>query len=510
MTNKQQPKFLLYVLPTFDNILWMAAFWGVLIRGRRMMNADGDLARHLTLGRYMLDTGKIPLQDLFSHTMTGEPLTPHEWLCQVFFALAERIFGFEGVIILCALVISTTIWLVFKQARKETHTLLPAVFVALLVLINSMVHWLARPHIFTFLMLTLWMLTLDQLLEGKLKRWWMLPILMLFWANLHGAFIAGFVTWLIYGVATAWDALLQKNTNEAHLSPKFWRYYLLGGFTSFAVTLLNPSGFRLWKTSVGYLGENYLVNHTYEYMSPNFHEVTFWPFLLYIGLLIFVMGLSNKKPKSTILFNAIAWLLMGLYSARNIPLFAIVSASLLVSGLDDLILQNVSRNKLVKSFHDLDNRVKIIEKELRGFFWPVISILIAIIGLAMGFMFDSEGKGYAFDSEVFPVDAVDWLEENPQEGEMFNYFTWGGYLLYRLWPEEQVFIDAQTDFYGEALTRQYMQVMNEEDSWGNELDQYGVTWAILPPSEPAVHAIQSDLNWELVYKDKTAVILRRP
>lgn len=54
---------------------------------------------------------------------------------------------------------------------------------------------------------------------------------------------------------------------------------------------------------------------------------------------------------------------------------------------------------------------------------------------------------------------------------MFNYFTWGGYLLYRQWPERRVFIDGQADFYGEAFTRKYGQVICAQEGWEAVLDE---------------------------------------
>ena len=129
--------------------------------------------------------------------------------------------------------------------------------------------------------------------------------------------------------------------------------------------------------------------------------------------------------------------------------------------------------------------------------------------LGMGGHFDIQGIGYGFDPERFPVAAVDWLEENPQEGEVFNYFIWGGYLLYRQWPERLVFIDGQTDFYGEALTRQYVQVINAQEGWEGVLDEHNVAWVILPPGLVGAREIQRELGWAVIYEDETAVILRR-
>lgn len=289
----------------------------------------------------------------------------------------------------------------------------------------------------------------------------------------------------------------------------FWRSYLLVAGTAFVASLMNPSGFGLWITSFGYIGNRFLVSVTEEYQSSNFHFVDFWPFLIMIGILVIVLGLSNKKVRSELLITSGAWLLMALYSARNFPLFVIVAAPLLALVLDSLVIEGAIRFKLFNRFKQLELRMKLMDDQLKGMFWPVNSVVIAATVLSLGYHFDVQGLGYDFVPGVFPVEAVNWLEENPQKGEMFNYFIWGGYLLYRQWPDMRVFIDGQTDFYGEALTPQYVQVINAEEGWETVLDEYAVDWAILPLDMRAAIAIQRDLGWEATYEDSTTVILRR-
>ena len=506
---KTAPKFLNYLMPTFGNMIWCVVFILVLLLGRGMMNGDGDLGRHITIGNYILDNWKIPLQDQFSYTMLGQTLTPHEWLAQVLFALAERIAGFNGVVLMCALVIATTFWLVYKRVRLSSKNIFLALLAVFLAMVSTRLHWLTRPHIFTFLLLALWILILEKLWLGKSNRWWLLPILMLVWANLHGAFIAGFVTWFIFGVGVLWDFLRQKPSERTPLPHHYWRNFLLGGATSFLVSFINPSGADLWKTSVGYVGTKYLVNITNEYQSPNFHLTSTWPFALFILLLIVVLAYSKKKINSAHLFTSAAWAVMGLYSARNIPLFAITAAPLLTAGLDDLLMMVSARSKLALRFIDMDERLQTNDRRFKGWVWPALCIIIAIVGFAAGINFDGERVGYGFRPDVFPVEAVDWLEQNPQEGHVFNYFIWGGYLLYRDWPDTLVFIDGQTDFYGEALTRQYMQVLLVEEGWESVLEEYDVAWAILPVDQVSAQMIPLKLGWQVVYEDETAIILHR-
>lgn len=502
-------KALRYLLPGLGDILWIGVFLSVVGMGPRMMNIDGDLGRHLTIGAYILDHRQVPTTDLFSHTMYGLPLTPHEWLSQVVFAIANRLLGLDGVILVCGLVIAASFWLVYRRARSTSREVLAAVLVTLLAMAAASLHWLSRPHVFTFLMLALWMQVLDSMRCGRANRWWLLPALMLPWANLHGAFIAGFATWALYGAGMAWDTFWKRLPEEAGLPDHFWRSYLLGGSSALLVTLLNPSGFGLWGTSVGYVGNAYLVGHTAEYLPPDFHSPSTWPFLMMIGMLVVVFGLQSRKPLAAHVIPAAAWMVLGLYSVRNVPLFAIVAAPVLAGALADWIAAGNERVKGLAGFAALDQRLLITDLSLRGILWPVLAVLLVIAGYRAGMTPDVQQRGNAFDPEQFPVQAVDWLAEHPQQGNMFNYFPWGGYLLYRDWPEQRVFIDGQTDFYGEALTRQYEQVITLSPGWEAVLDSHAVRWVIIPSDEALAGALQTQKGWQRVYEDQTTVIFRR-
>jgi len=139
------------IIPRIGDILFLAIFISVIGLGSRLLNMDGDLGRHLTIGNYILNSLSIPTRDIFSHTMEGFPLTPHEWLAQIVFSISYRIAGLDGVVILCALVIATTFTLVYKQCIKQSNMLLISILMTVLAAAAASVHWLARPHIFTLL-----------------------------------------------------------------------------------------------------------------------------------------------------------------------------------------------------------------------------------------------------------------------------------------------------------------------------------------------------------------------
>jgi hypothetical protein len=334
---------------------------------------------------------------------------------------------------------------------------------------------------------------------------------MLIWANVHGVFVIGIITWFVYGFGIAWDQFFTRTTNEHQTLPNFfWRYYILGGIASFLASLINPYGFRLWRMIFSHVGSRFLTDNTQEFMTPNFHNIEFWPFLIYIGLLVTLLGLSKRRWQSNMLFNTAFWLAMGLYGGRNVPLFGIAAAPMLSIGLEDLFFETTRKIAFLRKIHNIDNRLQKTERLLTGSLLPIISVIFVLAGLMMGYRFDDKGLGFDFDPEVFPVKAVDWLKSHPQDGKMFNTFKWGGYLQYRLWPDELVFIDSKSHLYGEEFVRQYLRTLRAEDGWEDILDEYKISWAILPPEAPLSAAIQEELKWETVYKDGTTVVLRKP
>lgn len=92
---------------------------------------------------------------------------------------------------------------------------------------------------------------------------------------------------------------------------------------------------------------------------------------------------------------------------------------------------------------------------------------------------------------------------------MFNEFDWGGYLLLRLYPGQQIFMDGHTHIYGEDLTREYERVISLAPGWEEILAKYDVTWVIVRRNSPLVNALSQSDDWTVSYQDDTAVILTR-
>lgn len=497
MKQNNTPIIISYLLPRTQDALFICILLVVCVRGSDLFNSDGDLGRHITLGQYMLSNG-IPYYDIFSHTMAGSYLVSHEWLAQIAFGAAHLLMSLGGTVLLTAILIATTFTLVYREILRRNVHYLPALLITILAALTSMLHWLARPHIFTFLFVALWAYNLQKIMEGKSLKLWIFPLMMLVWANIHGAFIMGFFILAACIAGWVWQYLSKEASKETG------KKLILISVLSFAFTFINPYGWHLWETSVGYFGNRFLVDYTIEYQSPNFHDFSSWPFLLVLALCLVGPALGRKIQvhEASLLAGFTA---LGLYSERNIPLFAIVTAPYLASMFQPVFEKFPLSNRIEQIIKNIEGQI-----QANSIFLPILAIIVMTIAIRQGVPLDSAGLGYQYDPNKFPVQAVNWLEENPQPGNMFNHFIWGGYMLYREWPKQTVFIDGQTDFYGEALTLEYVQVETLHENWKNVLAKYDVGWAIIKSDEDKlIEALQNELGWDMLYKDNTAAILRR-
>src|SRR4051812_40716894 len=133
---------------------------------RPLLNSDGDLARHLRHGRYMLEQGTVIRQDPFSFTRPAAPYVGFEYGSQLLYAMAERAGGLPGVALLAGVLIAATYALLGQWLLKQRVDPLLAYLTVALAAVLGVGHWTARPHLFSYLAVVL----LLAMLEGRPAR----------------------------------------------------------------------------------------------------------------------------------------------------------------------------------------------------------------------------------------------------------------------------------------------------------------------------------------------------
>jgi hypothetical protein len=485
-----------YLLPRFQDIFFLSVFCGALLLGTQMLSIDSDLGRHLVIGEYILDRHEIPTTDIFSHTKNGESRPPYEWISQVLLAAADRLLGLDGVVLLTSLVIASSFTLIYADAARRSGLPVTALLLAILSAATASIHWLPRPHVFTFLLLAVWLERLERMRNAEPVPLWQFPFLMLLWANLHGGFIFGLLAWAAYFAGWVVDHWLKKDASINKVGKKF----LQVGALSLIASCITPDGWGNWRAVLGN-SSVYILSQTIETMPPDFRQTGMLPFLILLLLSVLFIVVNGMRLPACHLFLLAGFAGLSLLMTRNFPLFAICATPILAFSARSAL------NRF-QGWMKIESRFSEIDRSLQGFTWAIVGVLAAVL-LFSHYHIQTGSSFNKFDARIFPVSAVNWLEENPQAGNMFNEFNWGGYLLHRLWSRQRVFMDSQTDFYGESLTRDYSQIINAENGWQTKLGKYEIDWVIIPGSSPLAHALETELHWRVLYQDETSVILRK-
>ncbi|MBA3259715.1 MAG: hypothetical protein H0T68_09650 [Gemmatimonadales bacterium] len=487
------------IRPSLFDLIFL--LWVVIIPigfGQRLINSDGDMARHIRLGEIMLTQGGLPRADLFSHTMGGRPFIAFEWGSEVAYAFAYRIAGLAGVAVFAGIVLALTYALVARFIIGRGGDPLLAYLVSMAAAVLSAAHWLARPHLFTMLAVVV----LLELLHRERRTLWPYLLLFVAWANLHGGYFYGCITIGLFACGELAEAVLAPASERSHWLTKA-RHHLAAAGVALVASLINPSGYRLLTHVAGFFGNSAILSYTHEFLSPDFHTFNGRIFLLALLAVITALAFSRRRPPLPTLFLLLVNVAFALISQRNIELFALVALPLLALHLDPewRALPMLRRAK------------EVFQREHAGSFHGVGAALGALlmtgVALAGGAVAGVEIVANRFDPKVFPVAAVARARAEKLEGKLFNQFIWGGYLIHQ-WPEQRIFIDGATDFYGEALFKEYLQVWNLEPGWRDVLQRWDITLVLLPPRARLADELISDHGWSIWYCDSTAAILARP
>jgi hypothetical protein len=472
-----------WIVPSLGSILALTALANALfLRGPGMFSADGDVGRHIRVGRTILELGAIPRSGLFSHTMAGTSFIPYEWLSEVITAGVDGLFGLPGVAVLSALLYLVAALGIFRTSDELGAPRLLALPAALLGLLLMSVHLLPRPHLFTTALASVFMIVLlDFARTGRPWHLAPLPLLMMFWANAHGGFLIGFILMLAFAIGAMLDSPEFANGRQAA------KPLLLLLVVCVLATLLNPSGLGLWRHTTGYLGIDFLVARTQEYRSVDFHEGYGKIFFvaLFAGPVLWTTGRVRVSALAAGLYLFFA--ASALHSARNIPLFCVAAREARATGPSVL--------RRLRDFERTDRQLH-----------PGLSTVAA--GALVWFALGPWAPRYRFDPQAFPVAALSSSTGLDVSGPVFNQMTWGGYILYAR-PDIPVFIDGQTDFYGEELSREYLTVLEGRAGWHDVLDRYHVQWTLTFRAEAINQLLDLDPEWRRAYEDDVAITYRR-
>ena len=498
-------------LPSIGLSLWLAFVLGLSLSDWRlvMINADGDTCWHWRTGRWIIENHTVIRADIFSHTRPGKTFVTMEWMSEVIFAAAGNALGWNGLVLVAAVLIATCLWILYRQMLSEGSDILLSSALTMLAAMTTWMHWLARPHVVSFVILAFWAWQLRAFEQGRVSGRRLFVILVpltVLWVNLHGGFLTGLTLIGIY-FAGAGIVSLAGDTELRAASRRRMAVLALLGVSCAVASLVNPNGWKLHTYILEFVRLPKLLSVVNEFRSPNFHSNSVRGFVLMLLVVAFVLLVTRARLGWTEIL-LVGWTgYAALLWARNAPIFAIVVTPILAWHLSSW-LRGLPDSALVARYRNLCGNVTEINGRADGRWLAVLAVAMLVLAMAKPRMVGGEP---ILTTELltnrFPVTAVQFLRQNPGavHGEMFNDYSWGGYFILAL-PERKVFVDGRADFYGLELIQDFVTVNHANPGWDDVLQKYKVGWTILPRAHPLNELLALRKDWRLSYTDDVTAI----
>lgn len=455
--------------------------------------ADDDTWWHLALGKYIIATRHIPRLDIFSYTTAPhKPWLIIAWLFEPLFYAVYFLFGINGLIIIKSLIAAFCICVLYMRSRLYYKGNQPLVLIFLIFAAFAMrERFLARPETFGFLFLSLHFLFLDLYIQRKTA--FIIPLLInqILWVNFHASFVLGVIIPLIY---LAGFILERKDGKELN-KPTY------AAIALFLSTWINPDGlkrtvhiFNMFFNKQLYMVRECLPLAPISYLSLK-------GLFVIIAFILLIKSVKKKQFSLTLIIIVFGYLGLKSYRLFNIFMLSFIP-------LCPFYLFKYT-NKSSFSFFENNQR--------QG--------RMAVIGVAcilvIAAIFGRPSWGLGLQKFVFPQKAVAFLEKEDllgkTGGRIFNTINFGGYLIWKLYPKQKVFIDNRVELYFGRPLETYLEVATNNSLWSEVVNKYNIGVAIVRyPHFDRYSRLYNDTSamfsrkeWALVYFDDTAIIYIR-
>ena len=455
---------------------------------------DPDVWWHLRTGQLILQNHSVFHSDPYSFTRAGQPWVDHEWLSQVVIFALYRLAGWAGLMAAFSSVITVALLLVFLRCPRRPYV---AGLVTVWGAVASVPSWGSRPQMFSFLLASMFLFILERSDERPNLLWWT-PALMLLWANLHAGYALGIALLVLFFLGDILDATF--GFREWPETTRRLRMLALVIATCLAVVPLNPYGLRMYSYPLETLRSRAMPLYINEWFSPDFHQHKYLASLLMMltTLVLPVFSPRRLRPREILLLLVTTY--AALRSVRHIPIYVLVAVPV-VSALLQGCLENFGVAHRFESAPTALTQSKMLLNAL---------LLAGFLGFAaLRFNWVLQRQGQA-EQKAFPAEAVAFLSMRRPPSPLLNHYNWGGYFIWKLYPEYKVYIDGRADVYGDAFMDDFASTYYVKgEAWSGPLMKWGVRTVVLPPDAPLVTALQAMPDWRIIHADTQAVILTK-
>ncbi|MEE2679958.1 MAG: hypothetical protein VX546_15355 [Myxococcota bacterium] len=449
----------------------------------------------LRTGQLIAETGAVPRVDPYTYSVPGARWIDIHWLHQLGLWGLYRLGGHTAAGAWQFVAMLLVLALVAPIGRRPGRSWLSVAALALMLL-NGADRFSPRPESSSFVLLAGVLALLDRFERRGDARVYAIVLLQVIWVNLHGLFALGVALCGIQLVAE----LLRKwgGDPKARERGRVWRIAAVTVLAA-AAALANPNGleaalYPLEQLSMIGPSESRAAYGVLE-LQPSLGSlppVKLFFFLAIAGLSAAALALNWRRARLADLLTWIAFLYLAIGANRNVAIFGIVAAPILVRNANAWLDTRPAAPRLARAASLVVFALLLVPAwdAARGEFYPRQGLL--------------KRPGFGATPWFTPGPAVDWIEANNPPGPIAHPMKMGGYLVWRLYPERKVLVDGRLEVYGADRLRQ---LLIHDDKDFTRLDgEYGFGTAIVrftaeAKSGPLLAWLGESPDWQLVYLD---------
>lgn len=481
---------------------------------------DYDFWWHIATGRYIVTEGHLPQSDPFAYTSVMEEnknvfpereafFLKQYWLAQVLFYFIFSLFGSAGMVITRSVLLLMTVFTVSWRLQRDGVRFYINFVLTFLLFMLSLRSLGERPVLFSMLFTALVIFLLEEFRERKGRSLFLLIPLMLVWANMHGAFVLGIIIITLYMVSEALKLSIRRST----LTRNDIVVFISASLVAILVTYINPCGWDAFSMSL-HPKYDIFQRGIQEYVSPwiIYKEKIGnldYNYVAIAALFPLVMILRNRKMDLAHFLVLLGFFAMSAKAGRFIFFYGIIASILLGKEIGPLVTGFIEKRLSVRMYQ----KIRVVFALA-----AIFSTVLFVIGLA------ASGKPRLNIARQWsvPEKAVDFIEKNNLQGNIFNDYGYGGYLAWRLYPKK-TFIDSRTlnltvtNEYGwvtDAVEKvQGIRTANEKTPlWEGILNHYKIGYMFLSIADiygnlfPVILELATSEKWVPVYIDKMSII----
>jgi hypothetical protein len=469
--------------------------------GWQRLLADGDTGLHIRVGDAILAGRHVPTQDLFSFSRPGQEWFAFEWLSEVIFSILHGLFGLKGVVLFSGVLLAATFTSLLRYLLWLGANSLIALALVLMAINTSLIHFLARPHLFTLLLTVvfMWLIAADR--RRKSFRIWLLVPLTVLWTNLHGGFPVGFA---LLGLLVAGSALegWLRGELRPYCRSEAVRYASVG-FACVSASLINPYGVNLHRHVFQVVRADWIRSLVDEFKSPSFRseQMLLFMALLFLGLIVVAPLVQKGKITDALWILFLAY--CSLVSVRHVPLFALVSVPIVaveISAWWTGWTRTRTRRSLAAVIDELTQQIRVYFGSVS--LCPLI--FITAISLPGSVQWPKD-----LSVENCPANLIARHAKQIAGSRLFTSDQWADYLVYHFYPRQRVFIDGRHNFYGERIATDYLKLIDGRPGWKELLAHYGFDLVLCQADWPLASLLRTDSHWRIVDTDGKAIVFER-